>query len=49
MGESDLTRLGHWIGAVLRDPTNEAALDRQRADVEHFCAGFPVPGLSSDL
>ena len=45
MGTDDLRALGAWIVEALRHPDNAIQLDRIRADVEAFCAGFPVPGL----
>jgi glycine hydroxymethyltransferase len=45
MREGDLARLAGWIVAAIERRGDEQAIARLRADVEAFCAGFPVPGL----
>jgi glycine hydroxymethyltransferase len=46
MVEADMERLAGWIVAALERREDAAALALLRAEVESFCAGFPVPGLS---
>ncbi len=45
MGEEDMERLGEWIVAALDGRDDDRALRRIGAEVEAFCAAFPVPGL----
>ena len=45
MSEPDMERLAGWIVAALRQRDDAASLARLRAEVETFCARFPVPGL----
>jgi glycine hydroxymethyltransferase len=45
MREEDMERLAGWIVDALRRRGDPAFLARQRAEVESFCARFPVPGL----
>jgi len=47
MREDDMRRLAAWIFEALRSPVDEALHERLRAEVECFCAAFPVPGLWS--
>lgn len=42
-GTAELTQVGKWIGEVLRDPQNEAAIAKVKAEVKNLCDKFPVP------
>ena len=41
-GTAEFERIGDWIVAVLRDPSNAAALADIRAQVETLCRAFPI-------
>ena len=45
MGEKDMVTLGNWIMDTLRNRDDSGAIETRRAEVEAFCAGFPVPGI----
>lgn len=47
MKEGDMVKLGGWIARALAERENEDALSAMREEVEAFCLGFPVPGISS--
>jgi glycine hydroxymethyltransferase len=47
MVEEDMVKLGGWITRALAEREDEAALSALRGEVEAFCRGFPVPGISS--
>ena len=40
--ESDMHQIGDWIASVLEDAADEAVISRTRAEVETFCASFPL-------
>jgi glycine hydroxymethyltransferase len=45
MDEADMVRLAGWMAQVLRDPTNEALIERTHAEVMTLCRRHPVPGI----
>jgi glycine hydroxymethyltransferase len=45
MDEADMAKLAGWMLDALQKREDAAALDRLRAEVEAFCARFPVPGI----
>jgi len=47
MNEEDMVKLGGWITRALAEREDEGALSALRREVEAFCRGFPVPGISS--
>jgi glycine hydroxymethyltransferase len=47
MKEEEMVKLGGWIARALAEREDEAALPALREEVEAFCRGFPVPGISS--
>jgi glycine hydroxymethyltransferase len=47
MKEEEMVKLGGWITRALAEREDEAALSALRGEVEAFCRGFPVPGISS--
>jgi glycine hydroxymethyltransferase len=47
MDEGDMVKLGGWIARALTEREDEDALTGLREEVEAFCRGFPVPGISS--
>jgi glycine hydroxymethyltransferase len=47
MDEGDMVKLGGWIARALAEREDEDALTGLREEVEAFCRGFPVPGISS--
>ncbi len=46
MGEPEMEQLAAWICHAIARRADEGALRGIEAEVEDFCAGFPVPGLS---
>jgi len=47
MNEEDMVKLGGWITRALAEREDEGAISALRREVEAFCRGFPVPGISS--
>jgi glycine hydroxymethyltransferase len=47
MKEGDMAKLGAWIARALAEREDTGALTGLREEVEAFCRGFPVPGISS--
>ncbi len=47
MKEEEMVKLGGWIARALAEREDESTLQALRAEVEAFCRGFPVPGISS--
>jgi glycine hydroxymethyltransferase len=47
MKEAEMVKLGGWIARALAEREDESALQVLRGEVEAFCRGFPVPGISS--
>jgi glycine hydroxymethyltransferase len=47
MREEDMERLAGWIADALARRGDAGELERQRREVEAFCARFPVPGLDA--
>jgi glycine hydroxymethyltransferase len=47
MKEEDMVKLGGWIARALAEREDEGALAALCEEVEAFCRGFPVPGISS--
>jgi glycine hydroxymethyltransferase len=47
MKEEDMLKLGGWIARALAEREDEGAISALRREVEAFCRGFPVPGISS--
>ncbi|MEE8558386.1 MAG: serine hydroxymethyltransferase [Myxococcota bacterium] len=45
MDEADMRRLGAWMLEALQKHEDAELLSGMRAQVERFCAGFPVPGV----
>jgi glycine hydroxymethyltransferase len=48
MGEPEMRRLAEWIHLVLSQPRGACEVRQIAAEVEAFCARFPVPALSAD-
>ncbi len=48
MQESDMAQVAAWINEVAQNVDNGDALDRIRAQVREFTAGFPCPGILLD-
>ena len=46
MKEEDMLKLGGWITRALAEREDEGAISALRREVEAFCRGFPVPGIS---
>jgi glycine hydroxymethyltransferase len=46
MKEDDMRRIGAWIASALRRPGDGDHLRRLAAEVEPFCSGFELPGVS---
>jgi glycine hydroxymethyltransferase len=44
--EPEMQRVGQWILTVLRHADDRAVIDRTRAEIREFCAGYPVPGIT---
>jgi glycine hydroxymethyltransferase len=44
MREPEMKKLGSWMVAALRSPSDDAALERIAKDVTAFCRSFPLPG-----
>ena len=45
MKEADMKQLATWIVDAVKNKDNETRLLVLKAEVEHFCSGFPVPGI----
>lgn len=45
MNEEHMKQLAEWMTSSLRDPKNEALLNKVQSQVEEFCRQFPVPGI----
>ncbi len=45
MGEADMKQLAAWIVDAVVSKDNETRLLALKAEVEHFCSAFPVPGI----
>ena len=46
MAEAEMEQLAAWICTAIAQREDEPALRRLAAEVERFCLGYPVPGLS---
>ena len=46
MDQDDMKRLAGWMHEALSSHENESRLAELKIEVEDFCSGFPVPGLS---
>ncbi len=46
MAEAEMEQLAAWICTAIAQRGDEPALRRLVAEVERFCLGYPVPGLS---
>ncbi len=46
MKEDDMRRVARWIDQALRGADDQAMLTKMKTEIEEFCNGFPVPGIS---
>ena len=45
MGRDVMVLLANWIDQVVKEPANDALLDRVALDVKALCASYPAPGI----
>jgi glycine hydroxymethyltransferase len=45
MGKPEMVKIADWMARVVAAPTDDAAIEKVRVEVEELCAKFPAPGI----